>query len=215
MGFENMTTFSDDHGPQLDQKTLQLELLLLQIAEAAQQHIKQYYFGGGFAIDLTFGGLTRPHEDIDFYPMENDTQWWKDWFRSQGYIVSKDSDMEVLPNAFSVISTSYDNFDKNRDYLADVYPIAIGSNGGISMAVAPGTHEVWDGMLTISDGRGLWPGKSWNDVKSVSYKGRTVVIENYRTVLMQKEEYINLHNGETLSEKHLRDFERAAIKPEV
>ncbi len=52
-------------------------------------------------------------------------------------------------NAFSVLSN-------NNDYFADVYPIAIGSEGKISMAVKQGTQEVWDGMLTIQGMRGLW-----------------------------------------------------------
>jgi hypothetical protein len=32
---------------------------------------------------LAFGGLTSWHEDVDFHPLEVDTDWWKDWFRSQ------------------------------------------------------------------------------------------------------------------------------------
>lgn len=192
----------------IDQWTLQLESLLLRISEAAQKHDKQYYFGGGFAVDLAFGGLTRSHGDLDFYPMEEDTQWWKSWFRSQGYIVLKDTDMVNLANAFSVI-------DASNQYFADVYPIAVGRNGSISMRVSPGTREVWDGMLTINGRRGIWPGKSWKEVRNVIYKGQTVFIENYRTVLMQKEDYTNLHNGAALSEKHLHDFARAGIKPSV
>jgi hypothetical protein len=82
------------------------------------------------------------------------------------------------------------------------------------MAVYKGTQAVWEGMLTIQGERAIWEGKSWNDIRSVAYKGQTVFIENYRTVLQQKETYIKIHGG-TLSEKHLRDFERAGIKPEV
>lgn len=192
----------------LDQKTVQLERMLLQIAETAKKCSKQYYFGGGFAIDLTFGGVSRAHGDIDFYPMEEDTQWWKDWFDSQGYIVSKDTDMENLSNAFSVLN-------KNNDYFADVYPVAIDHSGGISMLVREGTREVWDGILTIQGTRGIWEGKSWNDVGKVHYKGQIISVENYKTVLAQKETYIKLHPGEKLSEKHLDDFKRAGIKPQV
>ncbi len=192
---------------ELEHWTALLEALLLCIAESAQKYSKQYYFGGGIAIDLTFGGVTRPHADLDFYPREEDTAWWKDWFRTQGYITSKDTDMEPLRNAFSMIN-------ENNDYFADVYPIAVGKNGEISMAVYKGTQAVWDGMLTINGERAIWEGKSWNDIRSVAYKGQTVFIENYRTVLMQKEAYIKIHGG-VLSEKHLRDFERAGIKPGV
>ncbi|SRR5258708_2943820 len=192
----------------IDKKTLQLETLLLQISQIAQKNNKKYYFGGGFAIDLTFGGLSRSHEDLDFYPMAEDTNWWKDWFHSQGYIVSKDTDMENLVNAFSVLGN-------NNNYFADVYPVSVDNKGEISMLVKERTQEVWDGMLTIYGTRGLWEGKSWNEVKNVNYKGQTITVENYKTILLQKENYIKLHPGETLSKKHLLDFKRARIKPQV
>ena len=117
-------------------------------------------------------------------------------------------DMKPLRNAFSVINES-------NDYFADVYPIAVETNGEISMAVYEGIKSVWEGMLTIQGDRAVWKGKLWNEVRSVTYKGQTVYIENYKTVLTQKEEYIKLHPGEALSEKHLHDFQRAGIKPEV
>jgi hypothetical protein len=197
----------------LDQKTHLLELLLLRIAAAAEKHDKPYYIGGGFAIDLTFNAITRPHEDIDFYPMEADTDWWKGWSRSQGFEVSKDDDMQPLTNAFSVEDRSGGDYLKTRDYLVDVYPVTIGKNGEISMAVEPGTREVWEGMLTIRKDRGLWPGKSWSDVRIVTYNGQTVCIENYKTVLKQKETFDKIHGGGTITHKHLHDFERAGIKP--
>lgn len=200
---EYPTTNEED----LNRWTTLLEELLLCIAEAAQNYQKRYYFGGGIAIDLNFGGFTRPHADLDFYPREEDTAWWQDWFRAQGYITSKDTDMEPLRNAFSVIN-------ETNDYFADVYPIAVGAGGEISMAVYGGTETVWDGMLSIQGERAVWEGKSWNTIKSITYKGQTVWIENYRTVLRQKEAYIHLHGG-TLSEKHLHDFQRAGIKPDI
>jgi len=42
-----------------------------------------------------------------------------------------------------------------------------------------------------------------------------ITIEDYKTVLLQKEAYIKLHPGEALSDKHLHDFEQAGIKPDV
>lgn len=203
-----MNDYPTANQEELNRWTALLEALVLRIAEAAQKYQKPYYFGGGFAIDLTFGGLTRSHADIDFYPREEDTAWWQEWFRSQGYITSKDTDMEPLRNAFSVINEA-------NDYFADVYPVAVGASGEISMAVYAGTEVVWDGMLTIQGDRARWEGKSWNEIRSIIYKGQTVSLENYKTVLMQKEEYIKLHPGEVLSEKHLHDFQRAGIKPEV
>ena len=193
-----MTSYNKTSEQEINQWTRQLETLLLQIAETALKHEKRYYFGG----------LSRSHGDIDFYPMEEDAQWWKDWFLSQGYIVSKDTDMENLSYAFSVIN-------EHNAYFADVYPVAVDSNGDISMGVNEGTKEVWDGMLTIQGIRGIWQGKSWYEVRNVNYKGKSITVENYKTVLMQKEAYIQLHPTEVLSEKHLHDFERAGIKPGV
>lgn len=113
---------------------------------------------------LAGGAFRRPHADLDFYPREEDTAWWQEWFRSQGYMTSKDTDMEPLCNAFSVINEA-------NDYFADVYPISVGVNGEISMAVYAGTESVWDGMLTIQGNRAVWEGKSWNMIRSVPYKG--------------------------------------------
>lgn len=201
----------------LDAKTQQLEQLLLTIAKVGQENGKQYYIGGGFAVDLAFGGLTRQHEDLDFYPREEDTNWWQDWFRTQGYTVSKDTDMEPLPNAFAVLNhgATILDADKDRNYLVDAYPIAVAADGSISMAVRPGTTAVWDGMLTIQGERGLWPGKSWSDIQHIQYKGQAIDIEHYRSVLEQKLAYIRLHPGERLAEKHLLDFERAGIQPDA
>ncbi len=203
-----MKDYSTTNKEELKRWTALLEVLFLRIAEAAQKYQKQYYFGGGIAVDLTFGGLTRPHADIDFYPREEDAVWWQEWFRSQGYVVSFDWDTTPLRNAFYVVN-------EINDFFADVYPIAVGANGEISMGVYEGTECVWDSMLSVQGNRAIWEGKSWNEIRRVTYKGRTIWIENYKTVLMQKEAYIQLHPGEALSEKHLHDFRRAGIEPRV
>ncbi|WP_201391452.1 nucleotidyltransferase domain-containing protein [Ktedonobacter sp. SOSP1-85] len=139
---------------EIDQWTKKLEALLLMIAHIAQEAGKHYYIGGGFAVDLAFGGLSRSHEDIDFHPMEEDTQWWKDWFASQGYIISKDPNMEDYPHAFLLTNAK-------REYIADVYPVKVDKNGTISV-----THTV------TYQGRPWWRGKSWKEVKQIIYKGR-------------------------------------------
>lgn len=105
-----------------DKWTLTLEGLLLDIAKTAQETNKKYYIGGGFAIDLTVGKLTRSHEDIDFHPEEKDTNFWKDWFKGRGYIISRDPDMEDYPNAF--LPTN-----ENKDYFGDVYPARFEEDG--------------------------------------------------------------------------------------
>lgn len=180
----------------IDQWTQQLEALLLDIASAAQKAGKRYYIGGGFAVDLTFGSISRHHEDIDFHPMEEDTPWWKDWFCSKGYIISKDPDMEEYPYAF--LPTN-----KNHDYFADVYPVRVSTDGSIAV-----THT------DKYRGRRWWEGKSWNDVRRITYKGQTIMVEDYVTVLQQKEGHIKAHGG-TLQEKHLHDFRRVGREPQV
>jgi hypothetical protein len=73
----------DKQEQKIDQWTQRLESFLLRIATTAEEAGKRYYIGGGFAVDLSFGGISRPHEDVDFHPMEEDTRWWKDWFIAQ------------------------------------------------------------------------------------------------------------------------------------
>jgi hypothetical protein len=179
----------------IDHWTYQLEALLLQIAATAQENNMQYYIGGGLAVDLTFGGLSRSHEDIDFHPLEEDAQWWKHWFVSQGYIVSKDPDMQDYPYAFLLTN-------ERHDYFADVYPVKIDLNGTISVTVANGF-----------EGRPWWKGKSWSEVTAVNYKGQTIVVENYKSVLKQKEEQYKWHGG-NITGKHLHDFRRAGVEIE-
>ncbi|HEV2662406.1 MAG TPA: hypothetical protein VGU68_17505, partial [Ktedonobacteraceae bacterium] len=179
-----MTEQDEAHEQIIDHWTYQLEALLLQIAATAQENNIHYYIGGGLAIDLTFGGLSRTHEDIDFHPLEEDTQWWKDWFVSQGDIVSKDPDMQDYPYAFLLMN-------ERHDYFADVYPVKINLNGTITVTVANGFG-----------GRPWWKGKSWNEVIAVNYKGQKIIVESYKSVLKQKEEHYKWHGGKVTG-KHL------------
>lgn len=189
-----------------DQKTMLLESLLLRVAHTAATHNKKYYIGGGFAIDLACGGISRPHDDVDFYPLEADALWWKELFNEQEYITSVDTDM--VPLLYAFLMSQQKMSATGIEALADVYPVAAGSNGDISMAVRPGTTEVWDGMLAIQNGRGIWPGKTWQIVRSIEYKGQQVSVEDCRAVLAQKEAYIRLHLGEKLGAKHIHDYRR-------
>src|SRR5207248_781000 len=127
---------------------------------------------------------------------EEDTQWWKDWFRSKGYLLSKDPDMNKYPYAFLLTN-------EHHDYFADVYPVKVNKDGSISI-----TH------IAEFHGRRWWEGKSWNDMKQVNYKGQLITVENYETVLQQKEGHIKVHGG-TLGKKHLHDFQRAGRIPQI
>jgi hypothetical protein len=181
---------------EIDEWTQKLEALLLKIALTAEKAGKSYYIGGGFAVDLIFGAISRPHEDIDFHPVEEDTQWWKDWFTSQGYSISKDPDMKDYPYAFLLTN-------EKHEYLADVYPVKIDKDGTISV-----THT------TAYQGRPWWKGKSWQDVQQIIYKGQKVKLEKHISVLQQKVEHYRWHGG-TPEGKHLYDFQRAGIEPKI
>lgn len=176
----------EDENQITDPWTLKLEALLVDIATAARENNKRYYFGGGFAIDLNLGKLTRAHEDLDFYPEEKDTEWWKEWFKSKGFIISKDSDMANYPNAFLLTN-------ENNDYFADVYPVRIEKSGEISMLRKDSTH-------------GTWEGKSFKEVRHVDYKNTSVYVENPATVIKQKLKHASEHQA-PLSEKHKLDIE--------
>jgi hypothetical protein len=52
-----MNDYPTTNKEELNRWTALLESLLLRIAKVAQEYKKQYYFGGGIAIDLTFGGF--------------------------------------------------------------------------------------------------------------------------------------------------------------
>jgi hypothetical protein len=120
----------------------------------------------------------------------------KDWFRSQGYRISKDPDMNDFPSAFLLTN-------EKQEYFADVYPVRVEKDGTISVTHTSGYQ-----------GRPWWKGKSWNEVKQISYKGQAVVVENYPSVLQQKAEHYRWHGGKPAG-KHLHDFQRAGIKPEI
>lgn len=168
-----------------DDHTLELEQLLLEIATSASLHRKRYFIGGGFAIDLNFGKLTRGHDDIDFHPVEEDIDWWQRWFQNKRYIISKDPDMRDFPYAFLLKN------EKN-EYIADVYPVKIGIHGEIYMYESDDTYHVWDG-------------KSWKKVNEVIYKGVSIYVEDAESVLNQKIEHSHKHNL-PLEEKHKHDL---------
>ncbi len=176
----------------IDEWTLRIESLILQIAEAAETAGRFYFIGGGFAIDLMYGRLTRSHEDIDFHPMEDDTAWWEHWFVNLGYVVSREPDLEKYPNAFIVR-------DKQSRYVADVYPVAIRENSEVSMLTKDGDQHVWRG-------------KTWHEVRHITYRGQSIIVENFQSVLYEKEQHARSHGG-FLEQKHMHDFRLFNQKP--
>jgi hypothetical protein len=104
--------------------------------------------------------------------------------------------MKDYPYAFLVTN-------EENDYLVDVYPVRVGEDGVVSVTHTPEYK-----------GRPWWKGKWWNDVRLVTYKGQTVAAENYASVLQQKAEHYQWHGGKP-EEKHLHDFRRAGIVPNI
>jgi hypothetical protein len=176
----------------VDAWTERLIALLLQIAAAAEQHGRRYFISSGLAVDLAFGGLSRAHEDIDFHPLEADTEWWKEWFVAQGYVIDHDPDMAQFPYAFLVTNAQ-------REYLADVYPMREAADGTVEITHT-GDYE----------GRPWWAGKSWRALRRITYRGQRIVVEPYETALAQKAGHVLWHGG-MLDEKHLHDFRRAGM----
>lgn len=170
-----------------DDWTLKLEKLLLEVAATAEKEGKKYFLGCGFGLDVLQGRLTRSHEDLDIFPMEEDTQWWKDWFSSRGYIISKEPDMKDFPYAFLLTN-------QKHDYLVDVYPVKVSKDGVI---IVTSTNEY--------KGRLWWQGKNWDEVRKVFYKGIPIYVENPQTIIAQKLGHVSFHN-EPLAGKHLHDF---------
>lgn len=165
--------------------TEKLERLLLEIAKAAYENNKNYFFGGGFSIDLSLGKLSRDHEDIDFHPIETDTDWWRSWFENKGYVLSKSSDMKNTPLAFLLT-------DNKNSWIADVWPVNIEPDEKKSLLNIKGEHDVWQG-------------KNWNERKEIKYKGIPVVVENPESVLEQKINHARKMKV-CLSRKHQHDF---------
>lgn len=169
---------------EIDAWTLRLEELLLEMAQHANAHRRQYFVGGGFAIDLSFGRLTRRHADIDFHPMEQDIDWWQIWFVNQGFRMGKDPDKRDFPHAFLVID------DEGRT-LVDVHPVKIERGGEIFQYEMYGGHAKWEG-------------KHWNNIEIVNYKGVDVHLERAESVLHQRVTHSQKYN-KPLSAQHKHD----------
>lgn len=165
--------------------TLRLEEVLIEIAKEAEKSRRKYFIGGGFALDINLGKLTRPHEDIDFHPIEEDAASWQRWFQSKGYVIGKDPDMKDYPHAFLLTND-------NNDYIADVYPVKINKHGEVFLYETHGGHSKWEG-------------KSYLTVKRVHYKGVPIYIEDPESVLVQKIDHVTSRNI-PLSDKHLHDI---------
>jgi len=99
----------------IDEFTLLLEKLALEIADAAKKNNKKYVIGSGFAIEFFNGQLSRNHHDIDFHPLRSDTEWWVKWFKDQGYKVIEKQNDEA--------GKVHEVKGSGGELLVDLYPI--------------------------------------------------------------------------------------------
>jgi hypothetical protein len=99
----------------LDEFTLLLEKIVLNIVHTADKNKKEYIIGGGLAIEFFNGRLSRNHHDIDFNTRRSDTEWWVNWFKGQGYNVVKKKNSEA--------KEIYEIKGSHGELLVDYWPI--------------------------------------------------------------------------------------------
>ena len=166
-----------------------LDLLIKFVKEAGN---KKYIVGGGLALDLAYGKITRPHEDLDIYPYEGDLDYWIKWFQDQGLSAVDTPDTKNHPNAFVVI-------DKENNYVADIYCVRFEENGEIS------------GLWRDENGEeeyGTWDDKNHKRAHKVKFRDVEINVEYFKDVIDQKLAHEKRHN-EPLTGKHLHDLELA------
>ena len=150
----------------INKHTKQLENLVVKIAEAAEENKKEYFIGGGFAIDLSLGIISRNHHDIDFHPMLSDYSWWIDWFKNQGYEVRNRQD-PMFPETWWI-------YNSKKEFLVDMWPF-----------------QLDNGILTINhQGKYIDAKRHWNETRVISYKNTKIRIENPQRVLEQKTRHV-------------------------
>lgn len=172
----------------IDQYTRHLEILLMKIAQSAKENGKDYFIGGGLAIDLSLGKMSRNHHDIDFHPMLEDASWWIKWFKDKGYEVKNRQDPE-FPETWNV-------FNSNNEAIIDMWPLRLESETSLI------NHN---GEYTDS-------GRHWEETKLVKYKDVDIKIENPERVLEQKTRHVK--QGQEYRLVDLHDFKLLGREPE-
>lgn len=164
----------------INKHTKQLEDLVVGIAGAAKESKKDYFIGGGLAIDFSVGTMTRNHHDIDFHPMLEDAPWWIRWFEHKGYTVKNRPDKQ-FPETWWV-------FDSVGEFMVDMWPFRL-------------EH----GVLRINnEGKYVDAGRYWEETMLADYKHESVRIENPQRVLEQKTRHAG--KGQKYRSVDLHDF---------
>jgi hypothetical protein len=175
----------------LDPKTTNLVKLMMSLVTRANQHQMRYALGGGLALDISLGRLTRPHEDIDMIISIDDVALWQRQFIDEGYEIGHDEYMRYFPYSFTVVSKDYDR----DNYLIEVWPMEFKPDGSL---YPPHTSD--------HPGRNWWASKNVKTWQKISYDGVQVWIESPAEIIKQKLDHVRFHK-EALAAKHLHDLE--------
>jgi len=171
----------------INEYTRQLEGLVMKIARAAKENKKEYLIGGGLAIDLSLGKISRNHHDIDFHPMLDDYSWWIKWFKDRGYKVRNRRDHK-FPETWWV-------YNSNEEAIVDMWPF-----------------QLKNGILLINqEGKYLDAGRHWEETKLINYKNIDIRIENPLRVLEQKTRHVS--QGQKYRPVDIHDFKLLGKEP--
>jgi hypothetical protein len=171
----------------INKHTTQLEVMAMEIARSAKENHKEYFFGGGLAIDFFCGQITRNHHDLDFHPMLEDTDWWVTWFTSKGNKVINRNDIK-FPETWWV-------YDANGKFSVDMWPF-----------------RLENGVLFINqNGKYIVTERHWEETKLVEYKRVKIRIENPQRVLEQKKRFVG--KNKKYRSVDLHDFKILKKKP--
>lgn len=172
----------------MNEYTKHLESLIIEIARAAQENKKDYFIGGGFAIDIPLGKLSRDHHDIDFHPMLSDADWWVAWFNNKGYKIENRNDPK-FPETWNV-------FDSEGEAIVDMWPF----------------KHVDKDLLINFNGEYVDGGRHYEEIRTVKYKDVDIKIENPQRVLEQKTRHVK--QGQEYRPQDIHDFNLMGVKVE-
>jgi len=167
--------------------TKRLFRLAIDIAKAAKENRKEYFIGGGLAIDFSIGRITRNHHDIDFHSMLIDAMWWKKWFEDNGYKVKGG----VNPKFTEIFGIE----NNDGETIVDMWPFKLEG----------------EKLMIRHQGKYIDSERHWEETRGVNYEGVNIRIENPDRVLDQKLRHIK--KGEKIRVQDLHDFKLLGRKP--
>ncbi|WP_421725390.1 nucleotidyltransferase domain-containing protein [Bauldia sp.] len=162
------------------ERTAALLDVVVRIAGAAADC--RYLIGGGLAIALHRGAVSRDHEDIDLFVDRDDIAWWRHIFESWGHRIDRDDYMAFFPGAFVV-----------DDGFAEVWPMVWAPDGSIR-AEPTADHP----------GREWWAPLNADAILTTRFRGRDIRVESPDVVIDQKLDHVR-HHRERLAAKHEMD----------